>query len=112
MNSLHLWGGWGEGLCAPFIMRGLLPWRTTVRVVFLAQAGLFTSTAHALPWGVQPQGEQDARVNRHMAGRAATRLDGLEPFAQVLAFDGLHAHFCLVASRFLLALRLCGVRIR
>ena len=58
-----------------------------VGVVLLAQPSDFAPATHALQRGVQPQREQHARVNGRAARVAATGLDSLEQFAQILTHD-------------------------
>ena len=63
------------------------PANPPVGIVLLAQPGQFASAAHALQRGVQPQCEQNVRVDRRTSGRAATRFDGLDQPAQILVHD-------------------------
>ena len=58
-----------------------------VRVVRRRQPRDLTPAAHTVQRGVQPQREQDARVDRRTPGNRTTRLDGIKQRAQVLAFD-------------------------
>gem|GEM_PF-1163411 len=58
-----------------------------VGIVLTAQARDFTPAAHPVERGVQPQREQNARVDCSTPRRSATRLDGIEQPAQVLTHD-------------------------
>ena len=58
-----------------------------VGVVLAAQPRDFATAAHAVEHGVQPQREQNARVDRPASGGRAACLDGIEQCAQVLTFD-------------------------
>ena len=58
-----------------------------VGIVLTAQARDFAPAAHAVERGVQPQCEQNARVDCSTPRRSATRLDGIEQPAQILTHD-------------------------
>jgi hypothetical protein len=58
-----------------------------VGIVLLAQPCQFAPAAHTLQRGVQPQREEDVRVDGGTPGVAAARFDVKDQLAQVLVYD-------------------------